>query len=154
MQAVSSSETRSLFNGLGGYAVLVDGPFGYFYRIAGAGNVTFTGNLTSGQPTISFTAVHWCRLSADLKWCAHGFSGRYSFDDDPIVSFTANTITLNANATSNQTNDTFTPTDPQVRPDHGSCFPWSGIGLPHRRMAAVQSAGNPTFYTKCPDSLP
>jgi len=53
---VVSEDNGVLFNGLGGYAVLVDGQFGYFYRIAGAGNVTFTGNLTSGQPTISFTA--------------------------------------------------------------------------------------------------
>src|ERR1700675_2135552 len=43
-----------LFNGLGGYAVLVDGPYGYFYRIAGAGTITFTANHTNASPTISF----------------------------------------------------------------------------------------------------
>jgi hypothetical protein len=41
------------FGGKGGYAVLVDGTYGYFYRLAGAGTVSFTAALTTGSPTIT-----------------------------------------------------------------------------------------------------
>lgn len=46
-----------LTNGAGGYALLVDGQFVYYYRIAGAGTVTFTGGVVNGSTTISLPAT-------------------------------------------------------------------------------------------------
>jgi hypothetical protein len=42
-------------NGLGGYAVIVDGQFGYYYLLSGVTYVnTFAGSLTLGSPVITF----------------------------------------------------------------------------------------------------
>jgi len=49
-------DNGALFNGLGCYAVLVDGTYGYFYQLTGTSQtVTFSGNLSIGAPTISFS---------------------------------------------------------------------------------------------------
>src|SRR6185437_4386727 len=37
----------------GGYALIVDGTYGYFYRIAGAGTITFPGSVANLSTTIS-----------------------------------------------------------------------------------------------------
>jgi hypothetical protein len=42
-------------NGAGGYVVFVDGPYGYYYRIAGAGITTFTGTPTIGSVTLPYS---------------------------------------------------------------------------------------------------
>lgn len=99
-----------LFNGLGGYAVIVDGTYGYFYRIAGAGAITFTGNLTGSTPTISFPVGvlvpnNLIVSSGVITDSAGALSTATTITS---VSFTANTITLSSNATSNQTADVFT----------------------------------------------
>lgn len=140
-----------LFNGLGGYAVLVDGSYGYFYRIAGAGNVTFTGNLTSGQPTISFTAgslvPNYLIVSSGAITAA---SGAIPSTTIQSISFTANTITLNANATLNETNDTFTLQIPQFGQILDPAF------LGSDRIAFIEGwllfnqPGTRTFYTNAP----
>jgi hypothetical protein len=44
-------------NGAGGYAVIVDGQYGYYYRIAGASSFTFTGGTTSGTSTVTWPAT-------------------------------------------------------------------------------------------------
>lgn len=44
-------------NGPGGYAVIVDGPYGYYYRIAGAGTTSFVGDFILGSTTISVASI-------------------------------------------------------------------------------------------------
>jgi len=141
-----------LFNGLGGYAVLVDGTFGYFYRIAGAGTVTFTGNLTIGTPTISFSVG---QLVPNYLLVSNAATLTDSLGAIPAttiqsISFTANTITLNANATSNQTGDTFTLSIPRFGQINDPAF------LGASRIAFIEGwlifnqPGTRTFYTNAP----
>lgn len=42
-----------LTNGAGGYVLIVDGTYAYYYRISGLGTFTFTGGVASGSTTIS-----------------------------------------------------------------------------------------------------
>lgn len=51
----NSGQVRIRDNGAGGYAVLVDGQNGYYFRIAGAGTTTFTGTPTSGSFTLPYS---------------------------------------------------------------------------------------------------
>ena len=43
-------------NGAGGYAVIVDGPFGYYYRIAGAGSYVFNATTTATNTVVAVSA--------------------------------------------------------------------------------------------------
>jgi len=141
-----------LFNGQGGYAVLVDGTSGYFYRIAGAGTVIFTGNLTIGTPTISFTAG---QLVPNYLLVSNAATLTDSLGAIPAttiqsISFTANTITLNANSASNQTGDTFTLAIPRFGQINDPAF------LGASRIAFIEGwlifnqPGTRTFYTNAP----
>lgn len=51
----NTGQVRIRDNGQGGYAVLVDGLNGYYYRIAGASSTTFTGTPTSGSVTLPYS---------------------------------------------------------------------------------------------------
>lgn len=141
-----------LFNGLGGYAVLVDGTNGYFYRIAGAGTVTFTGNLTINTPTISFSGGALVPNYLLVSSTATITDGLGSIPSTTIqsISFTANTITLNANATANQTGDTFTLAIPRFGQITDPAF------LGASRIAFIEGwlifnqPGTRTFYTNAP----
>lgn len=44
-------------NGAGGYAVIVDGLYGYFYRIAGAGSFSFSGGVTNTSKTVTWPSL-------------------------------------------------------------------------------------------------
>ncbi len=50
----NSGQVRIRDNGEGGYAMLVDGLNGYYYRIAGTGSTQFTGTPTSGSTTLPY----------------------------------------------------------------------------------------------------
>lgn len=51
----NSGQVRIRDNGAGGYAVLVDGLNGYYFRIAGAGTTSFTGTPTSGSTALPYS---------------------------------------------------------------------------------------------------
>jgi len=141
-----------LFNGLGGYAVLVDGSNGYFYRIAGAGTVTFTGNTTINTPTISFSggALVPNYLLVSSGTITDSLGAVPANTTISSISFTSNTITLSANATSNQTGDTFTLNIPQF----GRILDPAFLGA--SRVAFIEGwlifnqPGTRTFYTNAP----
>lgn len=141
-----------LFNGLGGYAVLVDGTYGYFYRIAGAGTITFTANLTIATPTISFPVGvlvpnNLVVSSGTITDSAAALSAGTTIT---AVSFTANTITLSTNAISNQTADVFTLNIPAF----GRILDPAFLGAD--RIAFIEGwlifnqPGTRTFYTNAP----
>jgi hypothetical protein len=146
-------DNGALFNGLGGYAVLVDGQYGYFYQLSGGSRtVNFTGNLTSGSSTISFspgTLVPNTLLvsSGVITDSAAALPANTTIT---AISFTANTITLSANAASNQTADTFTLTIPAF----GQILDPAFLGAD--RVAFIEGwlifnqPGTRTFYTNAP----
>jgi hypothetical protein len=141
-----------LFNGFGGYAVLVDGFYGYFYRIAGAGSVTFTGNLTINTPTISFPVgvilPYYLIVSSGTITDSGGLLPTNTLISS--ISFTANTITLSQNASNTATGDTFTLNIPQF----GQILDPAFLGAD--RIAFIEGwllfnqPGTRTFYTNAP----
>ena len=49
-----------LFGGFGGYAVIVDGTYGYLYRLSNAaGTTTFTATGSNGSNTLTYSAVNY-----------------------------------------------------------------------------------------------
>ncbi len=44
-------------NNQGGFVLIVDGIYGYYYRISGAGTITFTGGVQTGQTVISLPST-------------------------------------------------------------------------------------------------
>jgi hypothetical protein len=141
-----------LFNGLGGYAVLVDGTYGYFYRIAGAGTITFTANLTVTTPTISFPVGVLVpnNLIVSSGFITDSAAALPASTTIQSVSFTANTITLSAAATSSQTADVFTLNIPAF----GQILDPAFLGAD--RIAFIEGwlifnqPGTRTFYTNAP----
>jgi hypothetical protein len=141
-----------LFNGLGGYAVLVDGTYGYFYQLGGvARNVTFTGNLTIGTPTISFSVgtlvPNYLIVSSGAITDSLGGITSTTIQS---ISFTANTITLNGNALSNQTGDVFTLTIPVFGQILDPAFLGSDRVIFIEGWLGFNQPGTRTQYTNAP----
>jgi hypothetical protein len=142
-----------LFNGLGGYAVLVDGQYGYFYQLSGtAKNVTFPGNLTLGSNVISFPVgvlVPNYLIVADDAIITDS-AGAIVAGFITAISFTANTVTISSTAASNQTADTFTLNIPAFGRITDPAF------LGADRIAFIEGwlifnqPGTRTFYTNAP----
>lgn len=143
-----------LFNGLGGYAVLVDGTYGYFYQLSGIPNsVTFTGNLTSGQPTISQSVgniIPYYLIVGTGTTLTDSASALSPGTTLTGISYTANTLTLSSGALSNETGDTFTLTIPAFGQITDPAF------LGASRVAFIEGwlifnqPGTRTFYTTAP----
>lgn len=142
-----------LFNGLGGYAVLVDGPNGYFYRLAGASSVTFTGNLTSSSADITFdpgNLVPNYLIIGSGTTLTDSSSILGSLSTIQEISFSANTITLNGPAGSSQSADVFTYNIPAFGRITDPAF------LGADRVAFIEGwlifnqPGTRTFYTNAP----
>lgn len=142
-----------LFNGLGGYAVLVDGQFGYFYQLTGTSKtVTFTGNVSSGSPTISFTggALVPSTLIVSSGTITDSLAAVPNATTITSISFTLNTVTLSNPAASSQTGDTFTLNIPAF----GQILDPAFLGAD--RVAFIEGwlifnqPGTRTFYTNAP----
>lgn len=146
-------DNGTLFNGLGGYAVLVDGQFGYFYQLSGAPKtVTFGGNLTVGTHTISFPVgvlVPNYLIVANNAVLTDS-AGAIGTTNITAISFTANTVTMQALAASNQTADTFSLTIPAFGKLTDPAF------LAASRVAFIEGwlifnqVGTRTFFTNAP----
>lgn len=54
---VSIRDNGVLFGGKGGYALIVDGTYGYYYRLSGFGTYTFTAGVTNGSATMSLPSL-------------------------------------------------------------------------------------------------
>jgi hypothetical protein len=141
-----------LFNSLGGYAVLVDGTYGYFYSLSGARSVQFAGNLTISTPTISFSVgaivPNYLIVSSGTITDSGGLLPANTVISS--ISFTANTITLSQNATNTATGDTFTLNIPAF----GQILDPAFLGAD--RIAFIEGwlifnqPGTRTFYTNAP----
>lgn len=100
-------------NGAGGYAVIVDGPYLYYYRIAGAGTYSFIAGVTNTSTAITLTGTVPTGLiiSAGVTLsAADGFIPASTV----ISSINVNTpgITMSQAATGTNATDTITLTIP------------------------------------------
>lgn len=106
---VSIRDNGVAFGAKGGYAVIVDGANGYFYRLAGAGSVSFTAALTSGSATITPASgiPDGVVIGAGVTLTDSGgvIPANTTISS---VSFNSVTLTMSANATGNSPTDTVT----------------------------------------------
>ena len=137
-----------VFGGKGGYAVIVDGTYGYYYRIAGAGSISFTGGVTNTLTALTLPGAlpsglligTGCTLSA-----ASGFIPANTV----ISSINYNTpgITMSAAATGTNAADTITLTLPQF----GQITDPGFLGASHiafiEGWLIFNQPGTRTFYT-------
>jgi hypothetical protein len=146
-------DNGTLFNGLGGYAVLVDGLFGYFYQLSGVPkSVNFVGNLSIGSHTITFPVG--VTVPSYLIVANNGVltdsAGALGTTNIAAISFTANNITAGTISASNQSNDTFT----LIIPVFGKIADPAFLGAD--RIAFIEGwlifnqPGTRTFYTNAP----
>ncbi len=109
-----------LFGGAGGFAVMVDGQYGYYFLLDGNGNyqttsrvVTFTANLTSGSPTMALTTGEAVPFGLVITpGSTISGPGVPTGASLTAVDFNALTLTMSANATANETAQTYTITIP------------------------------------------
>jgi hypothetical protein len=146
-------DNGALFNGLGGYAVLVDGPYGYFFRLSGATTMSFTGNLTSTSPTITYPVGQLVPnyliigSGTTLSDSGGGLSTGTLLTE---VSYTANTISLSQQANATITNDTFFLSIPEFGQITDPAF------LGSSRLSFIEGwlifnePNTRTFYTNAP----
>lgn len=139
------------FGGKGGYAVIVDGTYGYYFRIAGAGSIVFTAAVANTSPTVTpagglpigLLLGTGCTLSA-----ASGFIPAATTIIS--VSYSALTFTMSANATGTNAADTVTLTLPQF----GQITDPGFLGADHvafiEGWLILNQPGTRTFYTTGP----
>jgi len=142
-----------LFGGLGGYAVLVDGTYGYFYQLSGTTRtVTFNGNLTSGSNTISFSVGNIVPYTLIVSSAAvlTDFDALIGSTTITSISFTANTITMAASAAASATGDIFTLTIPVFGQITDPAFLGADRILFIEGWLMFNQPGTRTFYTNAP----
>lgn len=138
-----------IFGGLGGYAVLVDGTYGYLYRIAGAGTATMSGTVTNTSTTLTpsgslnYAFIVGATLSSPSGAIPAGTTVA-------SVSFNSVTITMSAAATASPGAETITATLAAFQQITDPAF------LASDRIAFIEgwlifnNTGTRTFFTNAP----
>jgi len=135
--------------GLGGYAVLVDGPYGYLYRGGGAGTVTMQGTVTNGSTTLTPTGnLNYAFIAGAVLSDTAGAIP----PGTTVVSLNFNTVTIlmSAAATASPGAETITATLPAFQQIVDPAF------LGADRVAFIEGwlifnqPGTRTFYTTAP----
>lgn len=103
-----------VFGGQGGYALLTDGVNGYFYRIAGAGTVSFTGGVSSTSTTITLPGSLPIGLIIGSGVTLSDSGGAVPANTTiSSINYNAPSITMSAAATATVASDTITVSIPQ-----------------------------------------
>lgn len=95
--STNSGQVRIRDNGQGGYAILVDGLRGYYFRIAGAGTTSFTGTPSTGSTTLPYSGA---LNSALVTGSVISGSGIPAGTTITSINVDAGTVTISAAATS------------------------------------------------------
>lgn len=103
----NSGQVRIRDNGAGGYAMLVDGLDGYYFRIAGAGSTTFTGTPISGNLDMAYSGSLNTALVVGSAISGTGIAVGATIAS---INIDAGTITMSAAATSSPGATTITVT--------------------------------------------
>jgi hypothetical protein len=146
---VCMRDNGELFGGAGGYAVIVDGAYGYLVRLAGAGTATTQVSTTLGSNSVSFVDtpnyqfIVGAVVSDSAGYLPAGTTITY-------VDYNLFTLTLSAGATATTSSDTLTAhlaefqqiTDPAFLPASRVAFieGWLIFSEPNTR----------TFFTNAP----
>lgn len=157
MLNTNSGQVRIRDNGAGGYAMLVDGLNGYYFRIAGAGTTTFTGTPTNGSTTLPYSGS----LNTALV-CGSVISGTGIAPGTTITSInvSVNTLTISQPATSSPGATTITVTlaefgvisDPGFEPPSHIAF-IDGWLIVNRVGSQAFATSSPVPYTLIFDPL-
>ena len=139
-------------NNSGGYALIVDGTYGYYYRLDGAASLNiFTASVNSGSPTVTFSGTLPDGLIvADTPTLSD--SSGYIPAGTTVLSINTIglTLTMSANATGTNGSDTVTLTIPAFGRITDAGF------LGAERIAFIEGwlvlnqPGTRTFYTTGP----
>lgn len=143
-------DNGAIFGGLGGYAVIVDGTYGYLYRLSGAGTATTTVTTTAGSNVVTFTGSpnYQFICGATVSDSGGAIPAGTTITG---VSYNALTLTLSANATATiSTSDTLTATLPAFQQITDPAW------LPADRVAFIEgwlifnNTQTRTFFTTAP----
>lgn len=130
---VSIRDNGQVFGGEGGFAVIVDGQYGYYYNLTGLQTtVVFTGGVTSGQSTISVTSIPNGLVAGAATTISD--SGGLIPANTRFTGANFNSVVLNmsANATGTNASDTITVTIPAFGQITDPAF------LPASRVAFIE----------------
>jgi hypothetical protein len=141
-----------LQNGLGGFVLIVDGPYGYYYLLSGVQQtVSFQGSLSIGSPTITLPGVLPNGLVVANTPTLSDTGGVIPASTTiTYIDTIGLTITMSANATGNSFTDTVTLTIPAF----GQITDQGFLGAD--RIAFIEGwlicnqPGTRTFYTTGP----
>ncbi len=103
----NSGQVRIRDNGQGGYAVLVDGLNGYYYRIAGAGTTTFEGTPTNGDTDLPYSGTLNTALVVGSVISGTGIPGGTTITS---INTSAGSVTMSNAAVSSPGAETITVT--------------------------------------------
>jgi hypothetical protein len=142
-----------IFGGQGGYAVLVDGLYGYYYALSGTTTtVTFTGGVTNGSSSISLPSALPTGLLIGAGTTLSDVAG-YIPAGTNIASINYNTpsITMTANATGLAASDTISLSIPTFGRITDPGFPTAPSRLAFiEGWLIVNQVGTRTFQTNGP----
>ena len=137
-----------IFGGKGGFVVLVDRQYGYYYLISGvAQTVTFSGSTTSGVAAISTTSIPAGLVITPNATITDSAGAIPANTVITSVDFNSVLIDISAAATATHASDTFTVTIPVFGQITDPAF------LPASRVAFIEGwllfsqPGTRTFFT-------
>lgn len=97
------------FGGAGGFAVIVDGQYAYYYLISGASQtVTFTGSVSSGNSYISLTNIPYGLVVTPNATITDTLGAIPAGTTFTGVDFNSVILNISQNATTTQSTDSFT----------------------------------------------
>lgn len=142
-----------IFGGQGGFALIVDGLYGYYYALSGTvTTVSFAGGVTSLSPTISLPSTLPIGLligSGTTLAAASGFIPAGT--NISSINYNTPSITMTANATGTQSSDTVTLTIPVFGRLTDPGFPTAPSRLAFiEGWLIVNQVGTRTFQTNGP----
>jgi len=139
-----------IFGGVGGYALIVDGTYAYYYRIGGLGTVTFTGGVISGTNTVSLPTLPQGLLISSACTLTTAAGAYISPTTITSINYNAPSLTTAANAIITNAADTFTLSVPAFGQITDPGY------LPADRIAFIEgwlilnNTATRTFYTSGP----
>jgi hypothetical protein len=146
---VSIRDNGPLFGGYGGYAVIVDGPYGYLYQLAGASTSTAVVSTVAGSVTATFVGSPNYQFICGATLTDNG--GAIAAGTTIVgVSYNLDTLTLSTPATKTVASDTLTAALPAFQHITDPAF----LGANHvafiEGWLIFNQPGTRTFYTNAP----